>query len=245
MKDTTFNSPFGSSLLSSEKEIASFKKHWAWMLVAGVLYVLLGVLAFSMPVASTVGLTLFISSLLLAGGIILFVQAFRMRHEIGSATRFVQSLIAIVAGGVMLRYPNAGMMGVALMLSFYFFINAAAHWILASSLRPIKGLNWGYFSAACSFLLGVYILATFPFSALWIPGTLLGIDLIFAGCTMIVFSMSIRRGIKETPRSKTSEEDSHIVPAIHDYKILAQHAKRDRTHTSGRTTGFVFAANCF
>ncbi len=93
----------------------------------------------------------------------------------------------------MFRYPDTGMLGISLALSFYFLLAATAKWIVYMSVRPAKGWGWGLASSMMSFALGVLIIVTFPFSALWVPGTLLGIDLIIAGAVMIGASFSVRK----------------------------------------------------
>jgi uncharacterized membrane protein HdeD (DUF308 family) len=176
-----------------ENQVVPMEKYWKWMLFAGVLFVILGFIAFSMPIASTVGLTFGLAGLLLAGGIIQLVQAFQLRRHPGNAGRFFRSALNIVIGAMMFRYPEGGLMGVALALSIYFLFNAVSQWILFYSMRPMPGLGWGIVSSIASLILGVYILITFPFSALWVPGALLGIDLLFSGSSMIGFAFSLRR----------------------------------------------------
>jgi len=194
----------------------NFSGHeWVWVLITGIVYILLGFFAISVPVASTIGVTYGLAAVLIVGGIIHFVHAVQLRHGRGGITRFFQSIIAVVTGLLMALYPGAGMQGVALALSFYFFLGAAANWILYFAMRPHRGWGWGIASSILSFALGVYILWTFPFSALWIPGTLLGIDLVMAGSMMIGFSLSIRkiRNIFiDSKEPKVSQKNSPLKP---------------------------------
>jgi aquaporin Z len=193
MKNNTFDPLSMSGLAVSEKEIAALGQHWGWILATGIVYVLLGFWAISLPVASTVGLTIGLAAVLIVGGIVRLVQAIRLRHRHGMALRFFQSALAIVVGGLMLRYPSGGMMFIALSLSFYFFTSAVTQWIFFSAAKPYQGRWWGIASSIVSFILGVFIILTFPFSALWVPGTFLGIDLIFAGAGMMGFSFVGRK----------------------------------------------------
>ena len=127
----------------STQEIALLGQSWRWILAAGIIYVLLGAVAFSLPMASTLGLTFGLAALLLIGGLTHLIHAIKLRRRRGGGARFFQSFVAIVAGGLMLRYPGGGMVGLALALSFYFFISAAAQWILFTSIRPHPGWGWG------------------------------------------------------------------------------------------------------
>jgi uncharacterized membrane protein HdeD (DUF308 family) len=171
-----------------------------WMLAGGVITVVLGVIAFRSPVASSLGVTIAIGALLLADGVVRLVHAIReRRHQTGSS-RFFLAIVSIIAGGLVLFYPGAGLLGVAVALSFYFFATAGSQWVLASAMGPNSGRGWVIASSIASFALGVYIIANFPLSALWVPGMLLGIELVIMGASMIGVSFRLRRfekGVEE------------------------------------------------
>jgi uncharacterized membrane protein HdeD (DUF308 family) len=179
--------------ISEDNKMNIAPLQWVWVLISGMLLAFLGAIAFSLPVVSTIGVTYGLASVLIAGGIILFFHAVQLRHESGGVTRFFQSLLSLITGLIMVRYPDTGMMGISLALSFYFFLAATAKWIVYMSVRPARGWGWGIASSMASFALGVLIIVTFPFSALWIPGALLGIDLVVAGAAIMGASFSIRK----------------------------------------------------
>jgi uncharacterized membrane protein HdeD (DUF308 family) len=174
-------------------ELVMLGREWGWLLAMGFLLTLLGFFAFSMPLVSTVSLTFALAVLLLVSGLVYLVQAVRLRHRHGSANRFLRSALALIVGGLILRFPQGGILGVALALSFYFLVSGTAQWILFYSMRSLNGAGWVLFSSVTSFLLGVYMIITFPFSAIWVPGLLVGIDLAFAGVSMMGWAISLRR----------------------------------------------------
>lgn len=184
MKNTTFNEFIENRPLSS--------KNWGWLLAIGILLVLLGIVALAMPIASTASLMVAVASLLVVGGIIHLVNAFKLRHFHGSFLRFFQAIIAIIGGALMFRYPAGGMLSIAVLLSFYFFSSAAFQLVLSSSQETQGGI-WGFIGATLSFLLGLYIVMSFPFSALWVPGVVLAIEFIYSGAAMIAVAASVRK----------------------------------------------------
>ncbi|MGZ3745081.1 MAG: HdeD family acid-resistance protein [Pseudobdellovibrionaceae bacterium] len=195
--------------LSLDEATSVLGRNWGWMFAAGVAYICLGVFALLVPTASTIGLTFALACLFIATGIIQFVHAVKLRHEQGGVMRFLQSLLAIVAGVLIFLYPGIGMYGISLTLSFYFFIGAAMHWILAQAIAPGRARMWVYLSAIASFALGFYIVFTFPISALWVPGTLLGIEFLFSGTGLVGLAWAIRKlyreskGLNEPQKSST------------------------------------------
>jgi uncharacterized membrane protein HdeD (DUF308 family) len=167
-------------------------RSWGWVLASGIAYVLIGFVALNWPVSSTVGLTFALGIVLVVTGVVQAIHAFQTRHETGISWRIFLAVIALAAGVLMLRYPAAGMMGVAIAMAFYFFVNAAAKGALAFSMRPIKRWGWVLASAIASFILGVYVIATFPLAALWVPGFILGVDLVIQGASLVAASFDLR-----------------------------------------------------
>jgi uncharacterized membrane protein HdeD (DUF308 family) len=49
------------------------------------------------------------------------------------------------------------------------------------------------FSAALSIVLGIVIVAGLPITALWVPGTLLGIELVFFGLALFMLAGALRK----------------------------------------------------
>lgn len=185
------------SLLTLPEELSRLGESWGWFLAAGIGYIIIGLIAVDWPVTSTVGLTFALGVLFVIGGLLYGIQTIQLRTHAGTGWRVFQSVAALAAGVLILRYPGSGMIGVAIAMAFYFFVSAAAKSVLAFGLRPLKGWGWALASAIASLGLGVYIVAAFPFSALWVPGLLLGIDLVVHGCGLIGFSSDLRTAHKK------------------------------------------------
>ncbi len=161
----------------------------------GIVCMLLGIGAILAPLMSTIGLTIGVGAFLAASGIMQLVHAVKLRQHNGKWLRFGQSALAIIVGLMILVYPLGGIFGITLSLSFYFFVSSVINWIHASAMQSGEARGWGRLGAAISFILGVYILATLPISAFWLPGTLLGVDLLFGGLGLIGVAITVRESI--------------------------------------------------
>jgi uncharacterized membrane protein HdeD (DUF308 family) len=197
MKDMVDDMTGIASGTKLRERLASLGKSWGWFLAGGIAYIILGIIAFSYPVASTVGLILALGVMFLVGGAIELIHTVQMRKEIGTGWRLFDSLISLAAGVLLLRYPGGGMIGLAIAMIFYFFMSAAAKTVVAFGTRPLPGSGWAFVSAIASFVLGIYMIAQFPVSAFWVPGLLLGINFVFHGVSMVGFSGSVRKLHKE------------------------------------------------
>lgn len=179
-------------LLSFGTKMKHLSQHWGWVLAFGCLYLGLGLVSFAMPVASSLALAKTIGALLVVSGLIQLTHAIQLRRESGSGGRYFQSILSVIAGGLMLRFPDAGLFAITITLAFYFFLGAFAKWTMALAVRPNRGWGWVLTSAIASIILGAYVVASLPWAALWVPGTLLGIDFVFAGLSMIRLSTELR-----------------------------------------------------
>jgi uncharacterized membrane protein HdeD (DUF308 family) len=185
--------PSISSSVSMREELARLGKNWVWLLVSGMIFIILGIAAYVWPVASTVTLTLALGWLFVVGGFVRVVQAIQLRQHIGTGWRVFDALLSLVVGVLLLRYPGGGMLAVAIAMTFFFFMSAVTKSTVAFGTRPLPGSGWAFVSAIASLVLGIYMIATFPVSAAWVPGALLGIDFVFYGISMIGFSFNMKK----------------------------------------------------
>lgn len=181
-------------------DLARIGKNWSWLTVGGISFIILGVAAYIWPIASTVTLTLALGWFFLIGGVMRLVQAVQLRKDVGNGWRVFDACLSLAAGVLLLRYPGGGMLAVALAMIFFFFMSAVTKGSVALATRPLPGSGWAFFSAICSLALGVYMIATFPVSAMWVPGALLGIDFVVYGVSLIGVSFSFRKLHREIVR---------------------------------------------
>ena len=59
--------------------------------------------------------------------------------------------------------------------------------------RPNAGWGWTLAAGILAIVLALMIISSWPFSGLWVPGTLAGISLIFSGWSYIMIAMAGRR----------------------------------------------------
>ena len=64
-------------------------------------------------------------------------------------------------------------------------------------------LSWAALSGAVTLLLGVMIWRRWPGDGLWVIGTLVGIDLIFNGLTLVMLGIAVRSATKSVPETGT------------------------------------------
>jgi uncharacterized membrane protein HdeD (DUF308 family) len=166
-------------------------KTWLW--IAGIVSIVMGVLAVLFPFAATLATELLIGALLVVSGILELVRAFAMRHNGKPIWNVLFGLVALVAGAILLGWPLQGMVTLTIVLGVFFLLGGAFKLFAGFDLRPFPGWGWIGFSGALSVLLGILLLFGLPGTALWAVGLLVGIDLIFLGVAEIAMASAIQR----------------------------------------------------
>jgi uncharacterized membrane protein HdeD (DUF308 family) len=164
------------------------RQHRVLFTGAGIALVALGLIAAASSVTMTFASMLFLSGVLLAGGIIRFVSAFRAHEWTGSLLLALSGLLYIVAAVITFRHPVEAALALTLLFAALFlgvglFRVTTAVWY--------RFPNWGWVAAsgAVSVALGLMLWNAWPASGLWFIGLCIGIDLIVEGAGWIMLSL--------------------------------------------------------
>jgi uncharacterized membrane protein HdeD (DUF308 family) len=173
------------------------KKNAGWLIALGVVTVIAGFFSLVMPWASGVGVAVFVGFALVVGGVARLIGAFSAGSFGRGTLAFIGGALTLLAGVVLVARPGIGLATLTLMLGAYLLVDGVFGAVLAFQVKPEKGWGWMLFGAAMSLLLGFLLLKEWPLTGLWAIGTLVGINLLFAGFSMISFGMSARKAATE------------------------------------------------
>lgn len=163
-----------------------------WLLLLGVLMVLLGVAAILFPFVASLAMNMLIGWVLLFSGTLGILHAFRMRKWAGFFISLLGALLSLGLGSVLLLYPVTGIVSLTLLMAAFLFAGGLLRILLALRLRPFDHWVWLLFSGVLALVLAALILTQWS-EAVWILGILVGIDLVFAGWTMLLLAVTGRR----------------------------------------------------
>jgi uncharacterized membrane protein HdeD (DUF308 family) len=173
----------GASMAPEVRE--GLAKGWKPLMAVGVIAILVGCVAIVVPAAASVGTAIFIGWILLFAGAFLVAGAF-MAHSIGSVIlRLIWAGLTVIVGLYLIFEPHNGTLTLTLVLGIYFLIMGVTRVTAAFLARGRPGAGLVGLSGICGLLIGILVLAKFPSSADWAIGLLVGIDLIFAGWTLV------------------------------------------------------------
>jgi uncharacterized membrane protein HdeD (DUF308 family) len=173
----------------------SVHDHWRMFLVEGIILLVLGAAAIVVPPLAGITATIILGWLFLIGGIVGLVSTFGARQAPGFAWSLLSALVAVIAGGVLLWNPLAGLVTLTYVLIAYFIVDGILIIILAiTHRRALSGRwEWMLLNGIIDLVLAAVIISGLPGSVVWALGLLVGIDLVFGGASLIAMAMAARR----------------------------------------------------
>lgn len=164
-----------------------------WSIVLSVLMIAAGVLAICVPLVAGVAVTALVSWLLIISGLLHLAFAWRAGRASGVVWEILLGVVYGAIGLYLLARPVAGLASLTLAVAFYLLIEGILEFVLSFQLRPAPGSGWLLFDGVVTLVLAAMIWSTWPTSAVWVVGTLVGISMFFSGITRLMLSMAVRR----------------------------------------------------
>jgi uncharacterized membrane protein HdeD (DUF308 family) len=165
---------------------------WGWLLAYGILSLILGIAAFLWPFSATVAATLIIGSFFIAAGVVsigagLFGGA---REGRGYAIGF--GIVSVIVGAIMAFEPATGALSLTLLVIVWLGVRGLLELVAAVNSPVHRG--WMIALGILNLLLALIVLATISWSALTLPGYILGISFLFAGIVEITRALAHKKG---------------------------------------------------
>ena len=179
----TSNSPAPNSLGEGLKALHA---KWGWIVALGIIFMIAGVIALGSVVMATVSAIYVIGIMMIMAGATEIVTAFSVKDW----GKFALWLLL----GLLYVRPFEAAAIVTLMLGIALMIGGVVRGFLAWSVRE-AGKPWGWVavSALVTLLLGVIIIAKWPYSSAYTLGIFLGIDLIFIGSSWLGIGLALKK----------------------------------------------------
>jgi uncharacterized membrane protein HdeD (DUF308 family) len=176
----------------ADATLARVRMATTWSLVLSVLMIGAGVLAMGLPLVAGIAVGALVAWLLLFSGVLHLAFAWRS-HTAGAVVWEI--LLGVVYGAIgvyLLAHPLLELASLTLVVAIYLGAEAILEFVLWFQLRPAAGRGWLLFDAIVTLVLALMIGSTWPWSATWVIGTLVGISMFFSGISRLVLSLAVR-----------------------------------------------------
>ncbi|QCI65813.1 HdeD family acid-resistance protein [Phreatobacter stygius] len=178
------------------------RRNWGWLMGAGVILILLGMAGLVLTFLFSIASTLSFGAMMLIGGGVLLVDAFRREGWKSRILMLLVALLYIVTGALVFYNPISALAALTLLAGSALLAVGILRIIMAFQLRPADVWVWVLVSGLLSLVLGVLIVAQWPMSATWVLGTFLAIELIFQGWSYVMLAQAVRStfdGVRPRP----------------------------------------------
>ena len=165
---------------------------WGWILAYGILSVMLGIAAFVWPVPATFAATLVIGAFFIAAGALSIGAGLFGRGHEGRAYQIGFGLLSVVIGGILAFEPATGALSLTLLVAVWLGVRGAME--LGFGFRMRRGKGAMIALGLIDVILAIVVLATLPWSALTLPGFILGISFLFGGIAAISSALAHKKG---------------------------------------------------
>jgi uncharacterized membrane protein HdeD (DUF308 family) len=164
-----------------------------WSIALSVLMIVAGVAAIVVPQVSSIAVTVLVGGLLVFCGATHLAYAWHTRKGGGLWWGLLLGLIYVSAGSYLLLHPLAGRASLTVVLAAFLFLAALLEFTLAFYLRPLSGSGWLLIDGIITLALAILICGSWPESAEWVLGVLMGISMLFSGVARLMLSLTARR----------------------------------------------------
>jgi len=167
------------------------KRNWAWFLAVGIALVILGLMAISWSVLTTLVSVAIFGWLLLIGGVLTVVHAFLRRRWGGFFIELFAGLLYLLVGLMVVGNPADSAVALTLVIALFLLIGGVFRIVTALTVRFQHWL-WMLLNGVISLLLGMMIWSQWPVSGLWVIGLFIGLDMIFYGWSLVMLALAVR-----------------------------------------------------
>jgi uncharacterized membrane protein HdeD (DUF308 family) len=160
-----------------------------------ILLIVVGFFALLLPFEAGIAIAIVVAALVIVAGIAHLAAALAARTTGAFFWRLLVGCAYLIAGVYLLVNPKLSLVSLTLALAILFFVEGVFHLVTYFHLRSAPGSGWLLFDGIITLILAVMIWKSWPASAVWALGTIVGINLLMSGFTRLMYSRALRAGI--------------------------------------------------
>ena len=192
MTTATTNGPAPPHSLGDS--IRTLRAKWGWIVALGVIFMISGVIALGSVVMATVSAVWIVGIMMIMAGVAEIIAAFSVKAWGKAIFWGLLGALYVAAGIIAFENPLLAAAVLTLFLGIALMAGGIVRMFLAWHMRG-AGKPWGWVvvSGLISLLLGLMIIAKWPYSSVYVLGIFLGIDLIFIGSSWLSIGLALKR----------------------------------------------------
>ena len=181
-------SPMGSHLVD---DVEGLRREWYWFLVLGIGLLVIGTMAIGASCIATLASVMVFGYLMIAAGAAQVILSFWSPKWSGLFMNLLFGVLYVVVGFMLVDDPMSGAVGLTLLLAVFLIVSGSFR-ITGALLMRHYGWGWCLLNGVISLMMGLIIWRNLSQMSLWVIGIFLGVELIFAGWTWIMFGLAAK-----------------------------------------------------
>jgi uncharacterized membrane protein HdeD (DUF308 family) len=169
-----------------EEQRQEIRRASGWTLLGGFLMIFMGIFAISVPLATTLAVSLVIGWVFVFTGIFDGVRALKELTSGGQIVELLLALAYIAVGFMILRNPEAGAATFTLFIAAVILFHGIAEILFALATRPRRGWGWVMLAGILGVVAAIMIIAKLPDSAPWVISLWVGFKIMTSGFTLVL-----------------------------------------------------------
>ncbi len=165
---------------------------WGWLLAYGILSLVLGIAAFLWPFSATVAATLIVGTFLIAAGVVSIGAGIFGGTRQGRGYAILFGFVSVIVGLIMAFEPATGALSLTLLVVIWLGVRGLLELVWAGRSPAHRG--WMIALGILNLLLALLVLGTISWSAMTLPGYILGFSFVFTGIVEITRALDHRKG---------------------------------------------------
>jgi len=164
--------------------------HWKLFLAEGMLFIMLGIAAITIPQLFGLAITIFLGWLIVFGGATQISRALYFKDMPGFGLWFGLGIVQIIVGYLLITSPVAGLLTLTMMMALFFALEGSIKIALALMFRPlVPHWNLMFFSGVTALVFALIVLTFWSETEHWLLGLFLGINMILLGGSIVRMSL--------------------------------------------------------
>ena len=186
-------SPTSNSSLDTPQGV--LKRAAGLSIGSAVAMIVLGVLAMVLPGATSIGVAILMSLIVIFAGAAHSIYAFAAERAGQVVWHLVIGLVYIAGGIYLAVHPALSVVTLTLVLGAMFVAEGVTRIAVYFQARALPGAGWILFDGITTLLLGGVIMWRWPGDSAWAIGTLVGVNLLVSGVARLMVSVAARRAV--------------------------------------------------
>ena len=155
--------------------------------IVGILLILAGLFAIFLPFIAGLAVTAVVGWLLLIAGFAHLIYGWHSRTTGSILWQVLIGILYLLVGFYLIFHPARGLVTLTFLLAAYFVVEGVIELTMFFRLRRTHRAGWFLLDGLITLLLAAFIWAHWPFSSVWVLGTIVGISLLISGIARVSF----------------------------------------------------------